>query len=101
MGTNVNAPRCPVDHRTLRNSVHKKIDFEEIFSLKLNGNSLPIRWRPYANAWETFKSWVLTFLSKPHPDLGRKGAVCPFTHKSYLLDYFLTNIQETAMPSFE
>lgn len=28
------------------------------------------------------KEWVQNFLAKPHPDLGRRGAVCPFVPQS-------------------
>lgn len=32
--------------------------------------------------------WVLDFLSKSHPDLGRKGPVCPFTSPAIKKDLF-------------
>lgn len=34
------------------------------------------------------RRWALEYLSKSHPDLGRKGAVCPFTSPSIKKDLF-------------
>lgn len=32
------------------------------------------------------QDWVRTYLMQPHPDLGRTGAVCPFTRQSARID---------------
>lgn len=42
-----------------------------------------------------FKSWVLEFLCKPNSELGRKGAVCPFTKKAYDLNFFWVTVQNS------
>lgn len=41
--------------------------------------------------FETVKSWARNWLSKSHPDLGRKGPVCPFTGPSISKDLFLVS----------
>jgi Domain of unknown function (DUF6875) len=43
-----------------------------------------------ASEWEfeAVKSWANNWLSKSHPDLGRKGPVCPFTGTSIARDLF-------------
>src|SRR5262245_4948424 len=38
--------------------------------------------------FETIKNWARNWLSKAHPDLGRKGPVCPFTGTSIARDMF-------------
>jgi len=39
--------------------------------------------------------WVKSYLAKPHPDLGRKGPVCPFVPNSLELDYiWLAEVKE-------
>lgn len=41
--------------------------------------------------------WVRKFLSRPHPDLGRAGPVCPFTPMALELDtIWLVEIEESA-----
>ncbi|MGW0391583.1 DUF6875 domain-containing protein [Streptomyces sp. NPDC003042] len=31
------------------------------------------------DAWQVVEQWVRSYLCRPHPELGRGGAVCPFT----------------------
>jgi hypothetical protein len=38
--------------------------------------------------FETVKRWATNWLSKSHPDLGREGAVCPFTGTSIKKNLF-------------
>lgn len=37
---------------------------------------------PLAQYQERIRNWVATYLVAPHPELGRDGAVCPFTASS-------------------
>lgn len=37
-------------------------------------------------AMTEIQTWVREFLAKPHPDLGRPGAVCPFVPRALQLD---------------
>jgi len=45
--------------------------------------------------------WVKNFLGKPHPEVGRKGPVCPFVPVSVELDSIWMTMVEGATPSFE
>ena len=38
--------------------------------------------------------WVPDYLAQPHPDLGRKGAVCPFVTKTVNVDRYLIALHD-------
>ncbi|MEV6581268.1 DUF6875 domain-containing protein [Streptomyces sp. NPDC051582] len=35
-----------------------------------------------AETWRALHEWVLQYLCRPHPQLGRPGAVCPYTRRA-------------------
>jgi hypothetical protein len=38
--------------------------------------------------------WARDYIASPHPDLGRKGAICPFVQKSIQLDRLLVVVHD-------
>ena len=50
-------------------------------------NEVPVD-RDVAAMIEGVRWWAETYLTNPHPDLGRSGAVCPFTKASLEKDMF-------------
>jgi hypothetical protein len=47
-------------------------------------------------ALSTLRGWVESYLMRAHPDLGRTGAVCPFTRQAAKLDTVRLAISEAA-----
>ena len=43
-----------------------------------SGDGLPVIFRQHLDDVQQVVHWVHDYLSKPHPELGRKGPVCPF-----------------------
>ncbi|MFJ1749565.1 DUF6875 domain-containing protein [Streptomyces sp. NPDC088116] len=43
---------------------------------------VPEVFRPYEKPVRQIIEWASAYLCRPHPDLGRKGNVCPFVHTS-------------------
>jgi hypothetical protein len=54
------------------------------------------RQAPAAGPMALLHEWVETYLMRPHPDLGRTGAVCPFTRQAGRLDTIRMTICEAA-----
>src|SRR5687767_3575956 len=52
----------------------------------------------YREYLQEFRQWLEDFICKPHADLGRPGAVCPFVARSLKLGQVFAAIQpETAL----
>jgi len=49
---------------------------------------LPEAVRPYEQCLRATLEWVRQYLCRPHPDLGRKGDVCPYAESSVLKGTF-------------
>lgn len=54
----------------------------------LQRNSLPLLTPKMVSDSSTVLTWAQNYISQPHPDLGRDGAVCPFVQPSIEKDYF-------------
>lgn len=65
---------------------------DTLFTLDSPVESLPENLKVYKNQISILKDWVLDFLSRPNIELGRKGAVCPWTKKSYDLQHFWVSV---------
>jgi hypothetical protein len=50
---------------------------------------------PYGESLSAINQWVDTYLTKSHPNLGRKGAVCPYVAHSVRINHlFVTGIRD-------
>jgi hypothetical protein len=74
---------------------------EEIVNLKSVTGPLPASMEEYRDSLLAFKEWVLNIVSKPHPDLGRPGDICPATQESYEKNLFWVTVQPLEQHSFE
>jgi hypothetical protein len=54
----------------------------------LEGRPLPDPLGSYKDAMKQVVTWCKEFLCNPHPDLGREGAVCPYTQPALERDLF-------------
>jgi hypothetical protein len=54
----------------------------------MGSGGVPEVFRPYEKPLRQIVEWASAYLCQPHPDLGRKGNVCPFVHTSMSKELF-------------
>jgi hypothetical protein len=67
----------------------------------LDRDALPDFLRAYREPLKNVLSWSREFLSNPHPDLGREGAVCPYTQPSLERNLFWMTVYPGAHPTMD
>ncbi|HEX2133002.1 MAG TPA: hypothetical protein VHH15_15745 [Actinophytocola sp.] len=58
----------------------------------LDGDTLPEGLRPWAEPLGDTLAWARQYLCEPHPELGRKGNVCPFADGALSRDTFYLTV---------
>lgn len=67
---------------------HTHLSLIEVDDLQKPEEHQPELVREHYQALMTILDWAKTFLSRPHPELGRDGAVCPYTRTSITRHHF-------------
>lgn len=70
-----------------------------LFNVKdITLDKIPAEYIQYENYLKEFGNWVSNFLAKPHSDLGRTGAVCPYVQYSEEKEYFKVGMFQDTDP---
>ena len=62
---------------------------------------LPDRVAEHADSLTSILQWADDYLCRPHPELGRPGAVCPFTRPALKKDLLFLTVYPGADPDFD
>ncbi|WP_316796899.1 DUF6875 domain-containing protein [Pedobacter agri] len=80
--------------------MNKKNDLSiQLINVKdIASRRIPMEYESFTNELILFNNWVANFLSKPHLNLGRTGAVCPYVQYAAEKEYFKVGVYEQENP---